>query len=85
MSVILTKTNMVVAHEPEPGDRFIQVVWFGPPEDGKHRRVFAGPAWPADQYQSSVDWAVSMADFMVYPIFVTPIDPRELSTKEMVQ
>jgi len=88
MSVIHTKTNMVVAHEPEPGDRFIQVVWHGPAEEGsRYRRTFEGPLWPIDQFQSSVEWALGMADFMVSPIYVTPVGPRELRRrrKEAVQ
>jgi hypothetical protein len=77
MSVIRTKTNMVVAHEPEPGDKFVRVVWFGPSEDGRHARAFEGPPWPIDQYQQSVDWALGMADYMRSPIYVEPLTARE--------
>lgn len=73
---------MVVAYEPEPADRYVQIVWHGPPEDGRHLRAFEGPPWPIDQYRASVDWAVSMADFMRYPLYVVPLRlkdlPREL-------
>ena len=77
MTVIMTKSNMVIAHEPEPGDRYIQVAWFGPSEDGRHRRVFQGPPQSLDTFRSSVDWAISMADFMRFPIYVTPLTEKD--------
>lgn len=78
MSVIRTKTNMVVAYDPEPDDRFVQIVWHGPPQDGRFMRQFDGPPWSIDQYQSCVDWAVSMADFMRAPIYVVPLRIKDL-------
>lgn len=84
MSVIRTKTNMVVAYEPEPTDRYVQIVWHGPAGDGRHLRAFEGPPWPIDQYQASVDWAVSMADYMRAPIYVVPLRLKDLP-KEMRQ
>ena len=83
MTVIRTKTNIVVAHEPEPSDRYIQIVWHGPPEEGsRYSRALTGPLWPLDEYQACVDWAVSMADYMNAPIYIEPLRlkdvPKEL-------
>lgn len=78
MSVIRTKTNMVVAYEPEVSDLYVQLVWHGPAGDGRHLRSFEGPPWPIDQYQACVDWAVSMADFMRAPLYVVPLRQKDL-------
>lgn len=78
MTIIRTKTNIVVAYEPEPNDLFVQIVWHGPDGDGRHLRAFEGPPWPLDQYQASVDWAVSMADYMRAPIYVVPLRAKDV-------
>lgn len=78
MSVIRTKTNMVVAYDPEPNDRYVQIVWHGPAGDGRHLRAFEGPPWPIEQYQATVDRAVSMADYMRAPLHVVPLRNKDL-------
>ena len=78
MSVIRTKTNMVVAYEPERDDIYVQIVWHGPAGDGRHLRAFEGPPWPIDQYQATVDWAVSMADYMRAPLHVVPLRAKDV-------
>ena len=78
MSVIRTKTNMVVAYEPEANDLYVQIVWHGPDEDGRHLKAFEGPPWPIEQYQATVDWAVSMADYMRAPLYVVPLRQKDL-------
>jgi len=78
MSVIRTKTNMVVAYDREPNDLYVQIVWHGPDGDGRHLRAFEGPPWPIDQYQATVDWAVSMADYMRAPLHVVPLRQKDL-------
>jgi hypothetical protein len=78
MSIIRTKTNMVVAYEPEAKDLYVQIVWHGPDGDGRHLKAFEGPPWPIDQYQASVDWAVSMADYMRTPLYVVPLRQKDL-------
>jgi hypothetical protein len=83
MSVIRTKTNMVCAYDPEPDDLFVQVVWHGPPEDGRHLRAFEGPLWPIEEYQATVEWAVSMAEQMRFPLHVVPL--RERDVRRMYQ
>lgn len=84
MPVHRTKTNMVVAYEPEACDRYVHIVWHGPAGDGRHLRAFEGPPWPIDQYQASVDWALSMADYMRAPIYVEPLRTKDLP-KELRQ
>ena len=78
MSVIRTKTTMVVAYEPEANDLYVQIVWHGPDEDGRHLKAFEGPPWPIEQYQATVDWAVSMADYMRAPLYVVPLRQKDL-------
>ena len=78
MSVIRTKTNMVVAYEPEADDLFVQIVWHGPDEDRRHLRAFEGPPWPIERYQATVDWAVSMADYMRAPLYVVPLRAKDV-------
>lgn len=77
MTVIRTKTNWVIAHEPEPGDRYVHVVWFGPSEGARYQPVFQGPPQPLDSFDESVEWALSMADFMRFPIYVTPLTEKD--------
>ena len=78
MSVIRTKTNIVCAYDPEPDDLFVQLVWHGPEGDGRHLRAVAGPPWPIDQYEATVEWAVSMADYMRAPLHVVPLRAKDL-------
>jgi hypothetical protein len=77
MAIIKTERNTVYAYDPEPGDAFVEVTWHGPPDEGsRHLRAFGGRPQPVEQYQACVDWAVSMADTMAYPLHVvtTPAD-----------
>lgn len=72
MPVINTGRNQVVAYEPGPDDLFVKVVWHGPGEDGRYRHQFDGPLLPLLDYQAAVDWAVSMAEQMRFPLHVVP-------------
>ncbi|MEM7664559.1 MAG: hypothetical protein AAF250_01765 [Pseudomonadota bacterium] len=73
MPVITTQSNQVVAYEPGPDDKFVKVVWHGPGEDGeRYLKAFHGPYWPIEQYEQTVEWAVSMADQMRFPLHVVP-------------
>lgn len=77
MAIIKTERNVVYAYDPQPGDAFVEVTWHGPPEEGsRYLRAFGGRPQPVEQYQQAVDWAVSMADAMAYPLHVvtTPAD-----------
>lgn len=87
MSVIHTKRNIVAMHDPEPGDEFVRVVWHGPDPDGRHLLAFEGPLWPIEQYQSTVDWAVGMADYMRSPMYVETFSARDARKlqKESIQ
>ena len=79
MSVIRTKTNMVVAYEPEDCDRYVQLLWHGPAGDGRHLKSFYGPPWPLDQYDACLQWAVSMADYMGTPLYVVPLRLKDIA------
>lgn len=73
MPVITTEQNRVLAYEPGPDDLFVKVVWHGPGEDGgQYLKTFEGPHWPIAEYERTVEWAVSMADQMRFPLHVVP-------------
>lgn len=63
----------VAADEPGPNDTHVQVVWFGPPQDGLHRKIFEGPVEPIENYDAVLAWATEMAGQMVYPLYVVPM------------
>lgn len=86
MAIIKTERNVVYAYDPEPGDAFVEVTWHGPPEpDGKHLVPFGGRPQPIEQYQQAVDWAVSMADAMAYPLHVVTMPADRLLTPERLE
>jgi hypothetical protein len=86
VSVIRTKSNMVVAYEPEPDNHWVQVVWHGPPEEGtRYCREFEGPPWPIEDYQACVDWAVDMADQMKFPLYVVPMRAQDVMSTTRVR
>lgn len=74
MPTIKVGSNRVVADEPEPNDTHVHVVWFGPTQDGRHRKVFEGPVEPIEGYEATVAWAVEMASQMVHPLYVVPLN-----------
>lgn len=78
MPVIKTMRNKVVADDPGPDDTHVQVVWFGPSQDGKHRKVFEGPIEPIENYEEAVAWAVEKAAQMVFPLYVVPMGAAEV-------
>lgn len=85
MAIIKTERNVVYAYDPEPGDAFVEVTWHGPPEpDGKHLVPFGGRPQPIEQYQQAVDWAVSMADAMAYPLHVVTLPASKVMNAERV-
>jgi hypothetical protein len=77
MPIFKTKQNRVVADDPESEDLFVRVTWFGPDADGLHRRAFDGPVQPIEEYQAAIDWAVSMADQMQFPLYVVPMTAQD--------
>ncbi|MDM7930026.1 hypothetical protein [Blastomonas fulva] len=85
MTVIKTDTNRVVADEPEDDHTHVQVVWFSPSQDGRHRKVFDGPLMPIEDYQEAVAWAVSMANQMTYPLYVVPLCGTDALADERLQ
>ncbi|UUR08236.1 hypothetical protein [Sphingomonas glaciei] len=84
MPVYKTANNKVVADEPEADDLFVQVVWHGPHEDGRHMVGFEGPIEPIAEYQRTIEWAVSMAEYMRFPLYVVPLRIQDaLKTERM--
>lgn len=85
MPVHKTQNNRVIADDPEPDDLFVQVVWHGPDEDGRHLREFEGPPWPIEEYDKTIQWAVGIADQMRFPIYVVPMRGVDVMRTERVK
>lgn len=86
MPVYKTQQNRVIADDPEPDDHWVQVVWHGPPEEGeRHCREFEGPAWPIEEYERTIQWAVGIADQMRFPLYVVPLRAKDLMRTERVK
>lgn len=85
MSVVRTKQNLVCAYEAGPDDLFVQVVWHGPANDGRHMRAFEGPPCPMAEYQATLDWAVSIADQMVFPLHVVPLRAKDVLATDYIR
>lgn len=83
MAIIKTERNFVYAYDPQPGDQYVEVTWHGPPEEGgRHLIPFGGRPLPIERYQAVVDWAVSMADAMAYPLHVVTLPTDGVLTAE---
>lgn len=67
MPIIKTKRNYVAALDPLPQDRFVQT-WL----TGDERRLLM--IQPIEKYREAVDWALSRADHMSWPIEVIPVE-----------
>lgn len=85
MPVYKTANNKVVADEPEADDLFVQVVWHGPHKDGRHLVGFEGPIEPIGEYQRTIDWAVSMAESMRFPLYVIPLRAQDAMKTERMK
>ena len=75
----------VAADLPGPDDTHVQVVWFGPPQDGLHRKIFEGLVEPVENYADVLAWAHEMASQMVYPLYVVPMTGAEVLRSEQVR
>jgi hypothetical protein len=82
MSIIHTKRNMVIAYEPQPDDVLVDVSLLAPAGDGKHLRPLQLPYEPIINYDAVVEWAVSIADPMAYPIHVLPLNHSDILNTE---
>lgn len=85
MPIIKTENNRVAADLPGPDDTHVQVVWFGPSQDGLHRKQFEGPLLPIEQFDQAVAWARELADQMVHPLYVVPLTGIEALRSEQFQ
>ena len=78
MAIIRTQRNSVHFEEPEADDVFIEVSLLGPTEDGKSLRP-AGLGWfPVSDFKSWLDWSVEIADQMANPIYILPLNHRDI-------
>lgn len=75
----------VVADAPQHGNTHVQVVWFGPPQDGSHRKQFEGPMEPIENYEAVLAWANDMAGQMVYPLYVVPMTGAQALRTERIR
>jgi hypothetical protein len=82
MPIIYAKRNMVIAYEPQPDDVLVDVSLLAPAGDGKHLRPLQLPYEPIINYDAVVEWAVSIADQMAYPIHVLPLNHSDILNTE---
>jgi len=85
MPIIKCEENRVAADEPGPDDTHVRIIWFGPSQDGAHRKIFEGPLEPIGNYEDAVSWAVQKAAQMVFPLYVVPMTGAEVLRTEKVQ
>ena len=78
MPVIKTKRNKVVADDLEPDDVVIRVAWRAPTVDGEYQRYIELPWQPISEYNETLDWAISIADQIVHPIYILPLSHRDI-------
>jgi len=78
MSVKHTKRNYVMIGKPRPQDRFF-ILYISVPTGQVDLGVL-----PIEQYQSSIDWAISMADYMAGPIGLLPIESDDAQMRALV-
>ncbi|MBY8821385.1 hypothetical protein [Sphingomonas colocasiae] len=75
---IPTTRNVVITEAPEPDDVFVYVGWSGPTDGPQVRHTMSTRYMPITEYQACVDWAVSMADQMSHPLYVVPLNRRDV-------
>lgn len=75
---IQTTRNVVITEQPEPDDVFVSISLLGPGDEPGvcHPRSLGYE--PVSNYQAAVDWAVSMADQFAKPIYVVPLNHRDI-------
>jgi len=82
MTIIQTNRNSVHFEEPEVEDVVISVSLIGPAWDGKSRRPVKLGWFPVSDFKGWVDWAVEIADQMAYPIYILPLNHRDILETE---
>lgn len=75
---IQTTRNVVITEQPEPDDVFVQISLLGPGDEPGlwHPRSLGYE--PVSNYQAAVDWAVGIADQFAKPIYVVPLNHRDI-------
>lgn len=75
---IQTTRNVVITEQPEAEDVLVRVSLTVPGDEPGRLTVRHLPYQPISDYQKAVDWAVSMADKMAYPIHVVPLSHNDI-------
>ena len=78
MAIIQTERNRVYAHAIGDDDVFVQIALLTPGDAPNTLHPRCLPYQPISEYQAAVDWAVSMADQLAYPIHVQPLSYRDI-------
>ena len=78
MTTITTQRNRVITEAPEHDDVFVRVSLTVPSDEPGRLSVRHLRYQPVSDYQAAVDWAVSMADQMAYPIHVVPLSHNDI-------
>lgn len=82
MTTITTQRNRVITEQPEADDVLVRVSLTVPGSEPGRLTVRHLPCQPISDYQEAVDWAVSMADKMAYPIHVVPLSQNDIFRTE---
>lgn len=82
MTTITTQRNRVITEAPEADDVFVRVSLTVPGDAPGRLSVRHLPYEPITDYQAAVDWAVSMADQLAYPIHVVPLSYSDIRDTE---
>lgn len=85
MAIIQTERNVVYAYDPQPDDAFVRASWMGLGDEPGTLRPRSVRYQPITEYQSLVDWAVSMADQMAFPIHVLPLSYDDMLAPGRIQ
>ncbi|HEX7822544.1 MAG TPA: hypothetical protein VF463_18215 [Sphingobium sp.] len=82
MTIINTERNRVHAHAIGDDDVFVQIALLAPGDTPGTMRPQTLRYQPISHYQACVDWAVSMADQLAYPIHVQPLSYGDIRNTE---
>jgi hypothetical protein len=85
MAIIKTERNFVYAYDPQPDDVFVRASLLGPGDEPGTRTPRHLRYLPITEYQGLVDWAVSMADQMAFPIHVLPLSYEDMLVPGRIQ
>ena len=85
MAIIQTERNRVFAHEPDADDVFVRASFLVQGDAAGTLTPHHLRYLPISEYQAVVDWAVSMADQMAYPIHVLPLSYDDMLAPSRIE